>query len=128
MHVLIDIPHPKVLFIAGLWPIFMLGLKSWPMTRSFKFLCGFVIVLFGDSCIDRIEADVDAVDVGILVVDGLITDQPGPYTVKIFRAFAADENLQNEVPFPVRRVTIMDDLGREGGFDLRRQWYFYYKT
>ena len=36
-----------------------------------------------NSCVDRISISIPDADASQLVVDGLITDEPGPYTVKL---------------------------------------------
>ena len=48
-----------------------------------KSLVLFVGLLLIDSCVDRITIDINEDFAKDLVVDGLITDEPGPYTVKI---------------------------------------------
>jgi hypothetical protein len=41
------------------------------------------VFLFSDACIERFEVPAQVPQTA-LVVDGLITDQPGPYTVKLY--------------------------------------------
>lgn len=54
----------------------------------------FLIVLSG--CIDPIKLEIDE-GAGTLVVDGLITDQPGPYTIKVSRSINFDNSRQLRV-------------------------------
>ena len=50
----------------------------------------FGLALMG-SCVDRIDITIPKSNTGQLVVDGLITDEPGPYTVKLSLAENVDE-------------------------------------
>lgn len=69
-----------------------------------------ILIIIG-SCIDRIDSGFDENDQGILVVDGIITDQSGPYEIRLFRSANVDDNLNLNTPFPVRTVSISDNLG-----------------
>lgn len=53
------------------------------------------------ACIERINFNVDNVggSNALLVIDGNITDRPGPYTVRIFRALNVDDDLRKASPF-----------------------------
>jgi len=66
------------------------------------------IIAFGSSCLERYWPDVDKYD-ELLVVDGLISDAPGPYQVKLSLSSNLDELIYNPLPNAV--VTIEDDLG-----------------
>lgn len=70
----------------------------------------FVLLLVG-ACIDRLQFDTGELNQGILVVDGNITDQPGPYVIKLFRSSNVDDILNFEEPFIVEKVTLLDDAG-----------------
>ena len=71
----------------------------------------FLLLLFTDACVDRLEFEAGDQGEAILVVDGLITDQPGPYTVKLLRSSSVDDILNFALPFNARSVTISDDAG-----------------
>ncbi len=76
-----------------------------------KFGISILSFLFIVACVDRIELDtIDQFDSQI-VVDGFISDDPGPYTVKIFRTSKVDDNLRNALPFSAKEVSIFDNLG-----------------
>src|SRR5690348_2097912 len=64
-----------------------------------------------DSCIERIDFDIAATNSNELVVDGLITNEPGPYVVRLNRVIDADATLPLGLPVDARRVTIYDDAG-----------------
>ena len=48
---------------------------------------------------------------GTLVIQGLISDQPGPYTVRLYRSTAAENILEAVQPVAAKSVTIIDDTG-----------------
>jgi hypothetical protein len=77
------------------------------MKRIF-FICAIFIVL--DSCIDPFLVDVNDTD-PTLVVEGMITDQPGPYEVKL--SYTNDVNDQlNTIPhIQDASVVLFDDHG-----------------
>jgi len=69
------------------------------------------VFLLSDSCVDRIEQDVAFEEKSILVVDGLITDQPGPYTIKLTWALGPNSVLSSPTPVLAKELKITDDLG-----------------
>ena len=76
--------------------------------RSLFVFC--LSVIFLDACIDPFDIELSALDAR-LTVEGMITDQPGPYTVKIFRAAALDNQLDQTNWVTKAAVTIYDDTG-----------------
>jgi len=75
----------------------------------------FVLLFFGSilisSCIDRIDITIPKSTTSQLVVEGVITDEPGPYTVKLSLATKVDGFLQFRKLITAGRVTIFDNLG-----------------
>lgn len=70
-------------------------------------------ILIVVSCIDPINLKIEGGD-GVLVVDGLITNQPGPYVVKLSRSISynSSEVLRvYSVPEPGAQVKISDNHG-----------------
>ncbi len=63
------------------------------------------------GCVDRLDIPQIDQEEGILVVDGLITDAPGPYKIKLFRVAASDAILNNIEFIRAKQVTIFDDAG-----------------
>jgi len=61
-----------------------------------------------NACIDEYFPDVDKYE-NLLVVDGMITNEPGPYTINL----SFSNNLQSDslIPYSDCRMTISDDLG-----------------
>ena len=62
------------------------------------------------GCVDTITFDVPPVNFQ-LVVDGFITDEPGPYTIRLTRASSLDKDHDNRVPVFGAKVTISSDAG-----------------
>src|SRR5688572_8835825 len=67
-----------------------------------------VFFLLLDGCIEKFEVP-DLQSRVSLIVDGEITDKPGPYTVKLFRP--APEGNSELAPVSNANVTIHDDTG-----------------
>ena len=78
--------------------------------RLLKFLPLLFILL--DACVERFDTPVVYASARI-VVDGLITNKPGPYEVKLFYTSSLDENLETASPVTNATVKILDDLGNE---------------
>jgi hypothetical protein len=73
------------------------------------------LILLLLSCVDPIEFEVPPAQ-SQLVVEGLITDAPGPYRVRLTRAMSVG----NEIPIPKlvprARITLFDDEGNSEDF------------
>jgi hypothetical protein len=78
------------------------------MGRVVLFLVLWLVI---DACIDRIDLIVPASTLGEIVVDGLITSDPGPYTVKLNTVIRTDDTHPLGVPLTASKVTIADDAG-----------------
>ncbi len=78
------------------------------MKLSRLFLVGLFLV---DACVDRIFIDIPAVPLTDLVVDAQITDEQGPYTVKLTAPIQPDQYSILGQPVSVKKVTISDNLG-----------------
>lgn len=75
---------------------------------SFLFLCCLII----SSCIDRISIEIPDSYTSQLIVDGVITDEPGPYTVKLSRATRIEKFLLLDKKFVTdAKITISDNDG-----------------
>jgi len=70
-----------------------------------------VLWLTFDACIDRIDFAIPESTLGFVVVDGLITTDPGPYTVKLNSVIRSDDTRPLGVPLFANKVTIFDDAG-----------------
>jgi len=63
-----------------------------------------------NGCVERF--DIPSIDNNpVIVVDGLLTDLPGPYTVNLFRSSPLDQDLDVREGVSGATVTISDDAG-----------------
>lgn len=72
----------------------------------------FVLWILLDACVDPFSIKSSQVQEQ-LVVDGLITDQPGPYTIKLYTTKALDTQLDQTNWVKGAKVVITDDAGAE---------------
>ena len=73
----------------------------------------FLYVLFFfllSACVDRLNMEVGA-GASPVVVEGYISDQPGPYRIEISKAIEIDSKLEVKNRISVRRLSISDNLG-----------------
>ncbi len=77
------------------------------MRRSFTYCLVFIC----SACIDRITFEIDAPLAYPVVVEGFISDQPGPYKIKLSKAFDIESKLSIKSPISAKRLTISDDVG-----------------
>ena len=86
-----------------------IGLNATPlMKRVWILLLSWVVV---DSCIERVDFDIPDSYAEDLVIDGQITNEPGPYVVKISKVIKIDDTSPLGIPVDVKRITVYDDLG-----------------
>ncbi len=78
--------------------------------RKHSFL-SFVLVLSTAACVDRVFIDVGTPSSFPVVVDGHISDQPGPYSIQINQAFDIESKQNQKVPVDAKSVIISDNLG-----------------
>jgi len=71
----------------------------------------FIVSLAFASCVDRIDTKESLSSSEIIVVDGLLTDQEGPYKVRLFQSSKADAILNNAIPLVAKQVTIISSAG-----------------
>lgn len=67
------------------------------------------LCLIFDSCIERFDIKVDDIQ-KYVVIDGLISDQPGPYTIKLFRSGSLDDQLTTVNWIRGASLLIQDDV------------------
>lgn len=78
------------------------------MNRS---LSGFFLILLSTACVDRINFDVGDAGALPVVIEGHITDDPGPYEVRVTRGFDVESRFSFKTPLQVKRLEISDDEG-----------------
>ena len=69
------------------------------------------IILCSAACVDRINIDVGATPYFPIVIDGLISDQPGPYKILVTKAFDIQSKYSLKVPLSVKRMVMSDNVG-----------------
>ena len=69
-----------------------------------------LLILITSACVDRINFDVPNGFAYGIVVDGFISDQPGPYTVKINTGHDLTDKIERTF-ISAKSVTISDNLG-----------------
>ncbi len=70
-----------------------------------------LLILMTGACVDRIDFKVTEAGVYPVVIEGFITDEPGPYQVKVSRAFDIESKVTTRQPLNVREIVISDNLG-----------------
>ena len=81
------------------------------MTKRFFRLVPALVILAA-SCITPIEFKVPG-SVPLLVVDGMITNDPGPYTVRLFKSFVINDRYENPVSEFGAEVVLHDTEGNQ---------------
>ncbi len=71
----------------------------------------FIILILFDSCIERINFEIPDSYASQLVVDGVITDETGPYTVQLTRTSELDRDLDFRKFISAKSVAIFDNAG-----------------
>jgi hypothetical protein len=69
-----------------------------------------LIFFFNDACVDPLDVPVLSAP-PVLVVDGMITDEQGPYTVRLSLNSPLDQDLDRRIPVTNAIVKIGDDNG-----------------
>ena len=69
-----------------------------------------ILILVNVACIDRISFDTSLSEYPV-VVEGYISDQPGPYEIRISRSFDVQSKNTIFTPISVKSLTIFDDQG-----------------
>jgi len=82
---------------------------------------GLFLVMMSAACVDPLSFDVgDAKDYPI-VVEGFITDEPGPYEVRVSSSYDVDSTVVKPAPIPVKKLTISDNLGNSEDLALNEK-------
>ncbi len=70
-----------------------------------------LLILLSVGCIDRINMDVELPEAYPVVIDGYISDRPGPYTVIVSKAFDIESKSSLRVRIAVKQLVLSDDIG-----------------
>jgi hypothetical protein len=74
-------------------------------------LSSLLLILLCWACIDRITFETDTPTTFAVVIDGYISDEPGPYTINVSKAFDLESKLSIKTPINVKRMVISDNVG-----------------
>jgi hypothetical protein len=74
-------------------------------------IAGVILILMVGACEEKYWPDLGGKYQNILVVDGMITNEPGPYIVRLSLSSAINGSVPNNMPAPGYQMTIMDDRG-----------------
>lgn len=80
------------------------------MTRRIQHTLLLIFLPLVLRCVDKVELAIPSGELPI-IVDGMITDQPGPDTVKLFRGYPADGGYYAPQPIDNAILTITDNTG-----------------
>ncbi len=69
-----------------------------------------VVFCLVNACVERIEFNVPMAEFQT-VVEGMITDSPGPYTIKVSKGLSLDADALSHAPYQHVKIRLMDDEG-----------------
>jgi hypothetical protein len=84
-----------------------------------KFLGYFLIlssIALTEGCVERLEIEQIGVSKLPIVIEGFISNQTGPYVVKIKQSFTVGTSSSYEAPVSVKKLTVSDNVGNEEDF------------
>ncbi|MEK6780824.1 MAG: DUF4249 family protein [Bacteroidota bacterium] len=70
-----------------------------------------LLILIASACVDRLTYNIAKAGSYGIVVDGFISDQPGPYTIKISKAFDIESKESIKTAISVKHLILSDDQG-----------------
>jgi len=79
--------------------------------KRISFWIGFVLIGLTAACVDPISFDTDTVAIFPIVVEGSISDDPGPYEVRVSKAFDLETQKATRERARVKRLNISDNVG-----------------
>ncbi len=71
-----------------------------------------LLIFLSAACVDRISFDIGE-PVSNVVIEGYISDRPGPYYVRISKAFDIESKLELKKFLSAKQISIFDDLGNK---------------
>lgn len=70
----------------------------------------FIFLLLG-ACVDRLQFDVDKPTTYPPFLEGYISNQPGPYTIRVSRTFDVESLESTRIPISVSHLVLSDNVG-----------------
>jgi hypothetical protein len=81
--------------------------------RDFNVVISYLFILLASACVDRINFNAELATNFPVVIDGNITDSPGPVIIKVSKAFDIDSNDTQRKPASVQEMILKDNAGNE---------------
>lgn len=76
-----------------------------------RFFFSVTLIVCCVACVDRITFDIGSAPTFAVVIDGNISDQPGPYKILVTKAFDIESKLSIKSPISVKRIVMSDNIG-----------------
>lgn len=70
-----------------------------------------IFVLMSAACVERLDFSIGDLDGSAIVVEGFITNEDGPYEIRVSKAYNIDSAAITRSPINVKKMTISDNLG-----------------
>ena len=70
-----------------------------------------IAILSSAACVDRINFDIGSGDTFPVVIDGFISDEPGPYIIRVSKAFDIESKFSIKTPISIKQLVLSDDQG-----------------
>lgn len=84
-----------------------------------------LVVAITNSCVNPLDIEESSFNADKqIVIDGYISDQPGPYIVRVFRPSAIDDVLNSRERVNAKQVSIFDDSGNREILAGERGFYY----
>lgn len=91
-----------------------------------KTLSSCLLIVVCAACVDRINIPVPAPAAYPVVIDGFISDEPGPYLIKVTQAFDIESKSSFRIPISVKSMTLRDNQGTTDVLTEKGNKGFYY--
>lgn len=76
-----------------------------------RFYFSVTLIVCCIACVDRITFDIGTSPTFAIVIDGSISDQPGPYKILVTKAFDIESKQSIKTPISVKRMVMSDNIG-----------------
>jgi hypothetical protein len=80
-------------------------------TMKDRSILSVLLILLGAGCVDRLDIDIGGSSYYPVVIDGHISDQPGPYVIRVSKAFDIESKLSLKTDINVKNMIITDNHG-----------------
>jgi hypothetical protein len=71
----------------------------------------YLLILIAASCVDRFNYEIEKTINNGISVSGFISDQPGPYEVRVYSLFDIESKESTKIPISVKAIELSDNLG-----------------